>query len=470
MNTFAHRAASLLLIGAFVPLGLRAQSVTARVDSIAQPWSNGRTPGFAVLVWQNGAVVLAKGYGLASVEHRVPITPDTPFLLGSVSKQFTATAIMILADRGKLSYDDRLSKFFPDFPPYADSITVRHLLNHLGGLPEYENLFVAKGLVDKNWPRSITTPPSRFEPTAHDARTLLEKVSALEFAPGSRFRYSNSGYMVLAQIVEKVSGQPFRVFVSENIFAPLGMSHSVLYDETRPVIPGRASSYSGAKGRFNEIDYTPFNSIYGEDNVVTNLTDLAKWIAALDRPQLVRPETQALAFTPGHLNDGSETRYGFGWFTADWGGLRLIQHGGSWVGFRTAIVRFPDSLTVAVLANQAETDAEAIAVAVGAVYLSRPIDRPVARPITAARLGRLAGRYLVAPRTVATITAAGTRATADLPRLGRFALAFDSDSTAFTPANILLRFRFRGGAGGKAERLEIDRMGVTIAAGSRSAK
>ena len=294
MNRSSRQACSLLLLLA-VPFGLRGQSLAARIDSVAAPWSTGRTPGIAVLVWRNGVVEFAKGYGLASVENRVPITPDTRFLLGSVSKQFTATAIMILADRGKLSYDDPLSKFFPSFPAYADSITVRHLLNHLGGLPEYEKLFVEKGLVDKNWPRSIKTRPSRFEPTAHDALALLERVPAPDFAPGSRFVYSNSNYVVLAQIVEKVSGQPFRVFVSENIFRPLGMSQSVLYDETRPVIPGRASSYRRAGVRFEEIDYTPFNTIYGEDNVVTNLNDLGKWIGAVERPALVRPETQELA-------------------------------------------------------------------------------------------------------------------------------------------------------------------------------
>src|SRR6185369_9857389 len=148
-------------------------------------------------------------YGLANLENGTRITPETRFLLASVTKQFTAMAIMMLAEQGKLGYDDRVTKFFPEFSPFAGSVTIRQLLNHTAGFPEYEDLFVQKGLVDRDWPRSATTARSSFEPTARDALKLLAAEKQLEFTPGEKWSYSNSGYVILAQIVEKVSGKSF---------------------------------------------------------------------------------------------------------------------------------------------------------------------------------------------------------------------------------------------------------------------
>ena len=230
-----------MLRGAGLRLGLvawaagsvSAQSPAARVDAIAAPYTGDR-PGLGVLVVRHDSVLFERGYGLANLERAEPITPDTRFLLGSVSKQFTALAVMILADRGRLRYDAPIATYLPEFSGRAGRITVEELLHHQGGLPEYEQLFVDRGLVDRDWPRSVTTPPSRFEPTAPDALDLLARADSLEFAPGSRFEYSNSGYMVLAQIVARVSGQRFADFLRENVFAPLGMRETVLYDERRP--------------------------------------------------------------------------------------------------------------------------------------------------------------------------------------------------------------------------------------------
>jgi CubicO group peptidase (beta-lactamase class C family) len=342
-----------------------------RVDALLAPWSKGDAPGAAVLVIKDGQVVVKKGYGLASVEDKQPIEPDTAFLLCSLTKQFTAMAVMILAERGKLRYEDTLSSFFPEFPPYAQSITIRHLLQHTAGFPEYDDLFLASGKIDRFWPRSAKSKPSSFEPTSKDVLRILAEQKELRFAPGEKFEYSNSGYVVLAQVVEKVSGQTFAQFLQQEIFQPLGMKNSRLYDETRPTIPKRATSYKlAANGVYREIDHAPQNAVYGEDNIYTTVEDLYHWDQALYTEKLVRAATLKEAFTPGKLNNGTATRYGFGWFVDEVLGLEALVHGGSWLGFRTYVLRFPDQrFTVVVLSNLAEFQPDAIATGISKIFL-----------------------------------------------------------------------------------------------------
>jgi CubicO group peptidase (beta-lactamase class C family) len=324
-----------------------------RVDSVMGKHTSASAPGAGVLIVQDGRIAFERGYGLAVVESRTPIRPDTRFLLASVTKQFTAMAIMILADRGELTYDDRLSTFFPEFPHYADSITVRHLLNHVAGFPEYEELFMSLGKVDRNGPRAAPPLPGGYEPTARDALELLAHNAAPRFHPGERFEYSNSGYVVLGQIIEKVSGRRYAQFLRENIFVPLGMTETAVYDETKPAIPNRASSYRATNQRYEQIDYSPFNAIYGEDNVVSTLNDFYKWDQALYTEKLVRAATLQLAFTRATLNDSSRSDYGFGWRVGPVLGVPAVGHAGSWLGFRTFILRFPEKrTTIVVLANR----------------------------------------------------------------------------------------------------------------------
>lgn len=360
------------LFGVLYPAALLAQSSIDRehrVDSIMAKHIAPSAPGAGVLVVQDGRILLEKGYGLAVVEQRRPISSATRFLLASVSKQFTAMGIMILAERGKLAYDDPLRKFFPQFPGYADSITLRHLLNHVAGFPEYEELFMSSGKVGRDWPRSSSTPPSQYEPTARDALELLARSARPRFRPGERYEYSNSGYVLLGQIIEKASGQRYARFLNDNVFRPLGMSHTVVYDETKPSIPDRASSYQ-VKNGYEQIDYTPFNAIYGEDNVVTTLNDLYKWDQALYTERLVHDSTMRLAFTPGTINDGSGTSYGFGWQIRPVLDIPAVFHTGSWMGFRTVILRFPEKhTTVVVLANRADLAIAPIPQEIARIYL-----------------------------------------------------------------------------------------------------
>jgi CubicO group peptidase (beta-lactamase class C family) len=449
--------AALLAAG---PIQTPADSAGASraVDAIFAPFRRPGVPGASVLVVRDGRVVHQAGYGLANLARKEPITARTRFLLGSVSKQFTAMTVMILAERGKLSYDDPLRKFFPEFPSFADSITVRHLLNHLGGLPEYEGLFVERGLADENWPRSITTPPSRFEPTARDALRLLAEHATPRFKPGERYEYSNSGYMILAQIVEQVTGQRFATFIRDNVFQPLGMSRTVLYDETTPPLADRASSYAPRGTGFHEIDYTPFNHIYGEDNVIAPIGDLAFWLAGLEPGRLVSARTLEEAYTSGRTNDGKETHYGFGWVVGRSLGVPVIGHGGSWLGFRTAVRRYPEQrLAVVVLANRGDADPEGLAARVAAVYLGDQLARRVPVTLPPATIAGLVGKYKFG-RFDATVRQ-GAGLWFESP-LGRERFAFDSDSTAFFVDNPASGLTFRR-ADGKVvgvvyHRLETD--------------
>jgi len=309
------------------------------------------------MVIRDGKVLHKKGYGLADVAAKTPIDEHTIFDLASVSKQFTAMAIMILAERGKLSYDDPLSKFFPELPPYAAKITVRHLLNHTSGLPDYMGEYQKLG-------------KPGFEPTAREVIGMLAGIREPLFAPGEKWQYSNSGYVVLAQVAEKASGVSFPAFVKTNIFVPLGMNSSVVADEARPTIAHRAISYRGEGSDAVNIDYTPLNRVYGDGNVNTSIEDMYKWDQALYTDKLVTQSTIEQAFTPGTLNDGSRTTYGFGWTIGAVNGRRMVLHGGAWVGFRTFIARIPsERFTVIVLSNRASFNPGVVGQQIAQVYL-----------------------------------------------------------------------------------------------------
>ena len=346
-----------------------------KVDALFAPWSNGDTPGAAVIVIQNGKVLLKKGYGLANLETKKPITPDTAFRLASLTKQFTAMAVMMLADQNKLGFEDSLSKFFPEFPPYAQKVTIKHLLNHTAGFPEFERLWL-QGRIDCDWPRSSKTGPSCFEPDSRDTLDLLAGVRILRFTPGARYEYSNSGYVILGQIVEKVSGKSLAEFFEEKIFRPLGMERSILDDETRPELWNVATSYKHDEGVYKDIDYTPLNLIYGEANIFSTVENMYQWDQALYTEKLVKAATFKKATTPGRLNDNSSISYGFGWGLGKVFGLDVMRHNGEWAGFRTYILRFPgEHFTVVILSNVNELNPEDISVKISQIYLTDEMRR-----------------------------------------------------------------------------------------------
>jgi len=313
-------------------------------------------PGAAVIVVRDGIVVKEGGYGLADLERRVPIDADTAFRLGSVSKQFTATAIMLLAEEGRLRYDDPITRFLPELSRIGRGVTIRHLLTHTAGLPDYYDVMVEISGVER--------------PRTRHALDVFAAWGEPLFAPGERYEYSNPGYELLALIIERASGQSYASFMEQRIFSPVGMSSSVVFDESLPRIERRAYGYRRAGDGFEIDDDDPLNYVVGSGGVYSSAKDLQRWDQALHEEQIVSGETLAAAFRPARLNSGERFPYGFGWSLESHLGRRRVSHGGAWVGFQTFIARYvDDGLTVIVLSNLAETDAEGLADSIARLYL-----------------------------------------------------------------------------------------------------
>jgi CubicO group peptidase (beta-lactamase class C family) len=333
-----------------------AADQSARIDELLAKHVKDNTPGAAVLVVKDGKKIFEKGYGLANVDKAIPIRPHTVFELASCSKQFTAMAIMILAERKKLNYDDRLGKFFPEFHAAGQAITIEQLLHHTSGLPDYMDA----------WNASNTNAP----PASRLMLELVAKRPKLLFKPGEKYDYSNTGYMVLAQIVEKASGKRFPEFIKENIFTPLGMNDSIVFDETHPKILRRALCYAREGGGFKNTSRDELGAVYGDGSVHSSIDDLFKWDQALYTEKLVSAAALKRAWTEGKTSDGKGTGYGYGWDLGRFMRTREISHGGLWLDFGTEILRLPDKqLSVIVLSNLSKFDSDTIAHKIAALYL-----------------------------------------------------------------------------------------------------
>jgi CubicO group peptidase (beta-lactamase class C family) len=326
------------------------------MDSVMSTYARPDGPGASVIVIRDGRVAAVKGYGLAELERRVPVTEETNFRLASLSKQFTATAIMLLVIDGKLRYDDSLATLLPEVPAYARGVTVRQLLNHTSGLPDYED-FV---------PDSQTA-----QVHDHDIPRLIAGVSTPKFAAGTRYDYSNTGYVLLALVVERVSGTRFAGFLHERIFAPLGMTGTVALEEGRSSVPHRAYGYTIDSTGVRPTDQSNTSATLGDGGIYSSVADLTKWDHALERHSLVSAEAQRVAWTPPALSSGQRTEYGFGWFIDEDRGARRLKHHGESRGFTNAILRYPERrLTVIVLTNRTGGAPWGIAQRIADQYLS----------------------------------------------------------------------------------------------------
>jgi CubicO group peptidase (beta-lactamase class C family) len=301
------------------------QDKARELDALLTELYENRDLNGVVLAAQKGKVIFKKAYGYANFETQTLLTTSTPFNLAAVSKQFTAMGIMILAERGKLKYDDSIVNYLPELD-YKD-ITIRHLLNHTSGLVEYVKLFETY-----EWGTSKIADNN-------DVIEFFEKYKPKpRFKAGSAYRYSNTGYVLLACIIERVSGQSFEVFLKQNIFDPLGMRHSFAYNLKMKKCPQqRAMGYAIARTRIEHYDLIFLDGIMGDGNVYCSADDLFKWDQALYTEKLVKKSTLALAFTPGRLNDGRFTHYGFGWIIST--DRKIMKHPGAWRGFSAMIHR-----------------------------------------------------------------------------------------------------------------------------------
>jgi CubicO group peptidase (beta-lactamase class C family) len=306
----------------------------ASIDAWMRDYT-GAVPGASVLVLKDGAPAFQRSYGLADLEAGIASAPTTNYRLASISKQFTAAAILLLAEDGALSIDDPLRRWLPSLPAAADGITLHHLLSHTSGLVDYEALMPANDA----W-------------QVHDADVLrlLEGEDRLHFPAGSAYRYSNSGYALLALVVEGASGQRFADFLQTRIFTPLGMTATQVREDGGPAVTDRAFGYSLIDGRWQRTDQSTTSAVLGDGGIYSSVTDLARWDAALYDDRLLSATSRAQAFAPATATSEADVaHYGFGWRLR--GGMQW--HSGESIGFRNVMLRFPaQRLTVIVLSNR----------------------------------------------------------------------------------------------------------------------
>jgi CubicO group peptidase (beta-lactamase class C family) len=358
---------ALPLLAAGRPAGA-ADKPHKLADAVLARIGTAREPGAGILVIADGKVAYLGTRGVGDLQGMRPIDGRTAFRLASVTKQFTATAVMLLVRDGKLRYEDGLTDLFPGFPEYGRAITVRHLLNHTSGLPDYEDLMPAA---------DPAVPVEQAQIDDAGVLELLKGQKAGWFAPGALWRYSNSGYVLLGLIVERVSGLSFPEFLRQRIFVPLKMDNTVAFVRGRNKVSDRAFGYAKEQGRWRFTDQSPTSATLGDGGVYSSLYDLSLWDESLRRHLLLTEEDMKPAMTPVRVPgkgpvgpDGKPADYGFGWFLDAWEGHPRMWHYGETIGFRTAIERFTaDGLTVIVLANRADIDAAALALKVAGYYL-----------------------------------------------------------------------------------------------------
>jgi CubicO group peptidase (beta-lactamase class C family) len=323
----------------------RSKLAQARLDDLMHEYQ-GRVPGACVLVLHEGVPVVRQAFGRADLEQEIATTSATNYRLASVTKQFTAAAVLMLTEEGALSLDAPLRKWLPSLPESAAGSTLRQLLTHTSGIIDYEDLIPAG--------RTAQLQDA-------DVLRLIESEPRTYFAPGSAYRYSNSGYALLALVVEIVSGKSFATFLRKRIFAPLGMSGTVAYQDGVSALTDRAYGYSSVDGEWKRTDQNLTSAVLGDGGVYSSIDDLAKWDAALYDSRLLRPESLRLAFTPATDTDDPATGYGFGWRITG----ETVWHSGESVGFRNVIVRWPRRrLTVVVLTNRDAPEPYPMALAV----------------------------------------------------------------------------------------------------------
>ena len=320
------------------------------IDALMRDYA-GNVPGASVLVIQDGQAVVRRSYGMADLEAGVAATSHTNYRLASVSKQFTAAAVLLMIEDGKVHLDDRVRRWLPELPAVADPITVEHLLTHTSGLVDYEDVMAADATEQ-----------------VHDADVLqlLRTQDHTYFPPGQGYRYSNSGYALLALIVEKASGKRYADVLRERIFLPLGMNDTVAYERGVSEVAHRAFGYSFDNGAWHRTDQSSTSAVLGDGGIYSSIDDLAKWDAALYDQRLLKSESLRRAFAPHTRTDDPDIEYGYGWRITG----QTLWHSGETIGFRNVIVRYPQHhLTVVVLTNRNDPEPYATAKAIAALAM-----------------------------------------------------------------------------------------------------
>lgn len=355
---------------------LSGDDIAARVDAAFSSYRN--TPGCAVGVSRSGKPMLTRAYGLANLDYEVPLTPESIFEAGSVSKQFAAAAVALLALDGRLSLDDPVRKYLPELSPAADAVTIRQMLNHTSGFRDWGTLADLAG-----WPRG-----KRAHTMAH-VLDIISRQQALNFPAGTQYSYSNSNYNLAALLVERVSGTSFPAFTRERFFEPLGMTHSSWRDDYSRVVKGRATAYEPKRDSFRMAMH--YENIYGNCCLMTTVGDLLLWNENFRSGRVGGTALVDLMQTPGVLASGEKIDYALGLFVGDYRGKREVSHSGATAGYRAFLTRLPDDdLSIAVLCNRADANAPSLAHKVADAFLGLPAEpaRPAAiDPDLASRAG-----------------------------------------------------------------------------------
>jgi CubicO group peptidase (beta-lactamase class C family) len=432
-----------------------AKKASGRVDQLFAPWDRPGSPGAAIAVARNGEIVHAAGYGSAQLEYGIPITPSTVFHVASVSKQFTAFAIALLAARGELSLDDEVRQHIPELPEFGRSITLRHLVHHTSGLRDQWNLLALGG-----WRLDDVI-------TMEHILTAVRHQEELNFEPGEEYVYCNTGYTLLAEVVQRVTGKSFREWTTENLFEPLGMNNTHFHDDHRMIVPDRAYSYDddGPGLRKSVLSYANV----GATSLFTTVEDLVQWTNNLDTGALGGEAVLAQVHERGVLNDGEEIPYAFGLVHGEHGGLRTMGHGGADAGFRTMLMRYPDQkVTIAVLSNLGSFNTDGVARTVAAVYLEDEMEAAQGEPekadpegtpdetveVAPEVLDDYAGRYQLEAGLLVTITNDEGRLVAEAAGRPKVTLAPESETT-FVIHEAEVHVVFHRDESGKVDRLTV---------------
>jgi CubicO group peptidase (beta-lactamase class C family) len=369
--------------------------MTVKIDKIFDQWNRTDSPGCALGVYQSGQIVYKRGYGMANLNDDVTITPSTVFHVASMSKQFTAAAILLLAQQGKLSLDDDVHKYIPELPDFGERITLRHLMHHTSGLRDQWSLL---GLAGWRYSQDLITDD--------DVMSVMVHQKALNFKPGERFLYSNTGFTLLALVVKRVSGMSLREYTTKNIFEPLGMKNTHFRDDHEEVIKHDALGYEqDGEGKPYRMSLTNFDTA-GATSLHTTVEDLQLWDENFYNPRVGGPEFVKQMIEPGRLNSGKEQDYASGLSIGTYKGLPTVGHGGADAGYRSDIVRFAQQhFTATALCNRADANPGAITRQVADIVLAKDIKQPAAAPaadapkpagtvaLTAEQMKAVAGTY-----------------------------------------------------------------------------
>jgi CubicO group peptidase (beta-lactamase class C family) len=391
-----HRWKVKLLFAALAAGGLAQAApldpaVVRQIDDVVSQVGKDRLPGAVVLVARNGETVFRKAYGWADIDRRQPMEPAVSMPIGSVTKQFTATAIMMLAEEGKLSLTDSVAQHLPEFAPQLRDVSIEQLLTHTSGVPDYTRQWRFL-LLDRG--DEIALPD------------LLKRIKgkSLDFTPGARFEYSNSNYVLLGAIIEKLSGKPYGKFMEERIFMPLGLGNTA-YAGYERAASMRAKGYDADNGKYSKPKSISMSMAYAAGGLVSTVDDLARWDAAIASGKLLKGESWQRVFSPARLQNGEPSNYGYGWGLGKLQGVTEYSHGGEIYGFSSFVARLPEQgIYVAVLANASgDVTTELLAQRVAAVALGKPV--PHYRKITLSKstLEEFAGTYHGDEGTVRTV-------------------------------------------------------------------